>query len=289
MEEFDYKKFLVENKLTPNSRLLRENMEGVEINGNTPIPVEAWKSYYTEYVDEIEGSMYAIEPEDQSFAKDTVEHMKTGIQNPPSTLDAAIEFLRKQYQLAGNGFGMMGEEDPTQAILDIVIIHNKNPSTQFDADQLDDIERYVDAKYYSPSNLNESVLAGAASVALGILGVVGLVKGLSVAKRLAGETLDFAAGKALNKLNANIDARRKEELLSKIEPIADKFSNDEQLKAMYDSLPARIDSVSKQAVANNEKRNKQLRDIAKYIKSKLTEDEMEHFEDVSKFLRTGTV
>ena len=39
MEEFDYRKFLVENKLTPNSRLLSENMEGVEINGNTPIPV----------------------------------------------------------------------------------------------------------------------------------------------------------------------------------------------------------------------------------------------------------
>ena len=32
MEEFDYKKFLVENRLTPNSRLLREN------NNNTPIP-----------------------------------------------------------------------------------------------------------------------------------------------------------------------------------------------------------------------------------------------------------
>jgi len=73
--------------------------------------------------------------------------MKKGIQDPPLTLDAAIEFLRKQYQLAGNGFGMMGEEDPTQAILDIVIIHNTNPSTQFDADQLDDIEKYVDANY----------------------------------------------------------------------------------------------------------------------------------------------
>ena len=147
MEEFDYKKFLVENRLTLNSRLLRENMEGVKIEGNTPIPAEAWKSYYTEYVDEIEGSMYAIEPEDQSFAKATVNHMKKGIQDPPLTLDAAIEFLRKQYQLAGNGFGMMGEEDPTQAILDIVIIHNTNPSTQFDADQLDDIEKYVDANY----------------------------------------------------------------------------------------------------------------------------------------------
>mgnify|MGYP003670426704 CR=1 FL=1 len=154
MEEFDYRKFLVENKLTPNSRLLSENMEGVEINGNTPIPVDPWKEYYQEFVEEIEGSMYAIEPEDQSFAKDTVEHMKTGIQNPPSTLDAAMEFLRKQYQLSGNGFGMLSSGgNPTQAILDIVILHNnENPSTQFDADQLDDIEKYIDANY---GNINE--------------------------------------------------------------------------------------------------------------------------------------
>jgi len=148
MEEFDYRKFLTENKLTPNSRLLSENMEGVEINGNTPIPVDAWKEYYQEFVEEIEGSMYAIKPEDQSFAKGTVEHMKTGIQNPPSTLDAAMEFLRKQYQLSGNGFGMLSSGgNPVQAILDIVILHNKNPSTQFDADQLNDIEKYIDANY----------------------------------------------------------------------------------------------------------------------------------------------
>jgi hypothetical protein len=153
MEDFNIKQFLTENKMTRNSRLLSENMEGVEINGNTPIPVDAWKEYYQEFVEEIEGSMYAIKPEDQSFAKGTVEHMKTGIQNPPSTLDAAIEFIKKEQQLAGNGFGMMDEGgNPTQAILDIVILHNENPSTQFDADQLDDIEKYVDANY---GNINE--------------------------------------------------------------------------------------------------------------------------------------
>ena len=153
MNDFNIKQFLTENKMTRNSRLLSENMEGVEINGNTPIPVDAWKEYYQEFVEEIEGSMDDIEPEDQSFAKDTVEHMKKGIQNPPSTLDAAIEFLRKESQLAGDGFGMMDEGgNPTQAILDIVILHNENPSTQFDADQLDDIEKYIDANY---GNINE--------------------------------------------------------------------------------------------------------------------------------------
>ena len=39
----------------------------------TPLSLfDAWKEYYQEFVEEIEGSMYAIEPEDQSFAKDTV-------------------------------------------------------------------------------------------------------------------------------------------------------------------------------------------------------------------------
>jgi hypothetical protein len=127
-------------------------MENIKIDGNTPIPADAWKEYYQEFVEEIENEV-EIERKEQekneSLAKATVEHMKKGIQNPPSTLDAAMEFLTTQYQLFGNE----STGNPTQAILDIVIKHNKNPSIQFDADQLNDIEKYIDANY---GNIMES-------------------------------------------------------------------------------------------------------------------------------------
>jgi len=51
------------------------------------------------------------------------------------------------------------------------------------------------------------------------------------------------------------------------------------LKDMYKNLPSYKD--------NPKQRTKQLNSIASYVKSKLTNEEMRYFNDISSMLRTG--
>jgi len=76
---------------------------------------------------------------------------------------------------------------------------------------------------------------------------------------------------------------KKEGRLDTIKPIIAKFENDEELKNMYQALPA------KNNFGDNRERNKQMTAIAKYIKSKLNDEEMKYFTDISAMLRTGDI
>ena len=58
---------------------------------------------------------------------------------------------------------------------------------------------------------------------------------------------------------------------------------------MYQDLTPKDNGVSSKARENNALRAKQLQAIAKYIKSKLTPEEMKYFIDVSSMMRTGDI
>jgi len=92
MEEFDYKKFLVENRLTPNSRLLNENISKFEdyISGMFDMSVSEKEGFQTgiwekeEYAsDAYEGTDFA----DLSTYLDSVGGKATLEGNPDITVE----------------------------------------------------------------------------------------------------------------------------------------------------------------------------------------------------------
>ena len=128
--------------------------------------------------------------------------------------------------------------------------------------------------------LNEiGVLGVAGGVALGLVGVIALNKGLNFAKRKFGDAVAVASDKLEKKLKQIESDKVKNEIIA----ISKKFENDKKLQGMYQALPPYKEGKS------NKERKKGMAEIAKYVKSKLSEEEMKYFYDLNTFLRTGKI
>ena len=138
--------------------------------------------------------------------------------------------------------------------------------------------------------LNED-LALAGDIALGIVGgLVGLyalVKCTGFVRGEMGSAAGALADRMETKAKAAVSKAKRDKRYESIKPIVAKFANDTKLKDMYQALPEYSNSTKGQA--QNKERTKQLQNIAKYIKSKLSPEEMNFFEDVSSMLRTGDI
>jgi hypothetical protein len=157
----------------------------------------------------------------------------------------------------------------------------EKPAKPGDEDYPDE-EAWKDAQ--ESLDVNEGVFTIAGGVVLGILGSIFAYKGLQAAKAIGGAIIDNSI-ESLMDYKDKLDDEKK--FKNKIKPVADRFAGDTKLAAMYDELPPYIDSWSDKATKNNRKRTKAMQDIAKYIKSKLSEDEEWYFKEISQLLRTG--
>lgn len=113
----------------------------------------------------------------------------------------------------------------------------------------------------------------ALGVAGGLAGLYAVVKGARwVKNELGSVAFDIAQ---------NMESKARKAALQKyedeIKSIIVKFDGDSQLASMYETLPEE----------RGAERTKQLKTIANYIKSKLSEEELEYFTDISSMLRTG--
>lgn len=125
----------------------------------------------------------------------------------------------------------------------------------------------------------------ALGVAGGLAGLWVLVNGATVAARLLGDAASELGSRLEDKAKAAAMKARREKRLESVKPLLAKFQNDTKLQSMYQALPP-FTTGSKSDTQNKE-RAKQLQNIAKYIKSKLTPEEMDYFTDLSSMLRTG--
>lgn len=140
--------------------------------------------------------------------------------------------------------------------------------------------------------LNEDLaLAGdiALGIAGGLAGLWALFKGVPVVLGTLGSAAGAIADRMEKKAKEAAAIARKDGRLETIKPIIAKFENDAKLKDMYKALPEYSQSIAAKSQAQNAKRAKQMQAIAKYIKSKLTPDEMQYFTDISAMLRTGDI
>ena len=131
------------------------------------------------------------------------------------------------------------------------------------------------------SKLNED-LASVGTIALGVAGgLAGLWAAAGVTKFLGRFASAFSERLAYRLESAAKEAAKgsKKEIVS---GIVKKFESDTELKSMYSSLPPYSEKTKKE-------RNAQLAKIATYIKSKLTPEEMQYFNDISSMLRTGDI
>jgi hypothetical protein len=136
------------------------------------------------------------------------------------------------------------------------------------------------AEYIEESkSLNESFLVTAAAAAAGVAGLMVLVKTAPFFRRVAGEASQMLGSAVLRKLEKD----RLDKYTAIIDGIVAKFEGDEVLKTMYTELPAYSDRARDKA--SNVARTKQLKVIGEYIKTKLSEDELKYFVDISKSLR----
>ena len=128
--------------------------------------------------------------------------------------------------------------------------------------------------------INEiGVLGVASGVALGLVGVIALSKGVGFAKRQFGNAMSVVADKMEKKVKKIESDNAKKAIMD----IAKKFENDKKLQGMYQSLPAYKDG------GKNSERKKGMAEIAKYVKSKLSSDEMQYFYDLNTYLRTNKI
>jgi len=134
-----------------------------------------------------------------------------------------------------------------------------------------------------------AVIDTALGVAGGLVGLWALLKGGAVVVGMLGNSAINMVDRMADKAKAAAMKAKKEGRLDTIKPIISKFENDEELKNMYQNLTPKDNGTSAKAGENNALRAKQLQAIAKYIKSKLTPEEMEYFTDVSSMLRTGDI
>jgi hypothetical protein len=140
--------------------------------------------------------------------------------------------------------------------------------------------------------LNED-MALVGDIALGVVGgLAGLwaiVKGVPVVLGVLGMGAGELADRMEAKAKKATAIAKKQGRLETIKPIIAKFENDTKLKDMYKALPPYSTSTSAKGKESNILRTKQLQAIAKYVKSKLTNDEMQYFTDISSMLRTGDI
>ena len=112
------------------------------------------------------------------------------------------------------------------------------------------------------------------------LGVAGGLAGLYYAVKGA-RWVKNALGDAAYVVGKNMQGKARKAALQKykdeIKNIIIKFDKDSQLANMYEILPEE----------RGAERTKQLKNIADYIKSKLSKEELEYFTDISSMLRTG--
>ena len=147
----------------------------------------------------------------------------------------------------------------------------------------------TEAQYNEKKSLIENqveegaVIDTALGVAGGLVGLWALINGGAVVLGALGGTALSIADKMKDKAQKAAAKAKKEGRLDTIKPIIAKFENDEELKNMYQALPA------KNNFGDNRERNKQMTAIAKYIKSKLNDEEMKYFADISAMLRTGDI
>ena len=133
--------------------------------------------------------------------------------------------------------------------------------------------------------LDESLaLSIAGGIVLGVVGAIAAVKGLKAVSNIGANVLD-AAAYAIR--DAKDKAEDKKLFNDVIVPIAKRFENDKELEKMYQELNPFMEGYSQKAVNKNKERTKGLNKIAKYIKSKLSKDELFYFSEVSAVLRTG--
>ena len=147
-------------------------------------------------------------------------------------------------------------------------------------------------KVINEQRLNEDMaLVGniALGVAGGLVGLWALVKGGSMVVNALGAAAADLADKMEAKAKKAAEQAKRDGRLETIKPIVAKFQNDTKLKDMYQALPVYSNSTTDKGRQNNALRVKQLANIAKYIKSKLSPEEMEYFNDISAMLRTGDI
>jgi hypothetical protein len=118
----------------------------------------------------------------------------------------------------------------------------------------------------------------AIGVAVGIAGLWALVQGLPVVGNVLGDAAEVIANKAEAKAKLAAKGQRRE----LIEEIIKKFDGDTRLAQMYQDLPPYKANA-------HSARARQLSTIGKYIKARLTPEEMKYFTDVSSMLRTGDI
>jgi hypothetical protein len=123
----------------------------------------------------------------------------------------------------------------------------------------------------------------AMGVAAGLMGLWAIVQGAPAVRRVFGDVADYLADKAEKKAKMALKNQRKET----IAPILTKFKNDTKLADMYQNLTPYTQGLNKKQILDNKARQKQLIEIGKYIKSKLTPEEMVYFTDISAMLRSG--
>jgi len=136
------------------------------------------------------------------------------------------------------------------------------------------------------SKINEDagmVADVAMGVAAGLMGLWAIVQGAPAVQRVFGDAADYLADKAEKKAKVALKNQRKET----IAPIIAKFKNDKQLADMYQTLTPYTQGLNKNQILDNKARRKELITIGKYIKSKLTPEEMVYFTDISSMLRDG--
>jgi hypothetical protein len=163
----------------------------------------------------------------------------------------------------------------------------------FEINEADDPEAGEAAPYGSGySEVNEDagmVIDVAMGVAVGLMGLWAMVQSAPLVGRVFGDAAEYLANKSEKKAKLALKNQRKET----IAPIIAKFKNDTQLADMYQALTpydaaAKLGS-SQAGLKAQQGRVNQLTKIGKYIKSKLTPEEMAYFRDISAMLRDGDI
>ena len=159
--------------------------------------------------------------------------------------------------------------------------------------EADDPEAGEAAPYGSGyAEVNEDagmVVDVAMGVAVGLMGLWAMVQSAPLVGRVFGDAAEYLAAKSEKKAKMALKNQRKET----IAPIIAKFKNDTRLADMYQALTpystaAKLGS-SQAGLKAQQGRVNQLTKIGKYIKSKLTPEEMAYFRDISAMLRDGDI
>jgi len=128
----------------------------------------------------------------------------------------------------------------------------------------------------------DEVNESATEIALGIVGGVAGLWALSGATQILSGITRALGRSTVDAIESAVKKSAKKKKSEFISGITSKFDGDTELQNMYASLPPYSDKTKKE-------RTKKLAEIAEYIKSKLSSDELEYFTDISSMLRTGDI